>query len=82
MKRALDLAQKSKIPRHLPFAVQRIGAIGTDDSKKLLKELNDRVGKLEHSSESHELQALIAKALEPGADKQTAKRANHEGHED
>jgi hypothetical protein len=64
MKRALDLAQKSKMPKHLPYTIQRIAAIGTDDAKKLLKELNDRVGKLEHSHESHEIQSLIAKALE------------------
>ncbi|GAB3977946.1 hypothetical protein GCM10028806_40180 [Spirosoma terrae] len=64
MKRALELGQKSKMPKHLPYMIQRIGAIGSDESKKLLKELNDRVGKLEHSHENHELQALIAKALE------------------
>lgn len=64
MKRALELAQKSKMPKHLPYTIQRIGAIGTEDSKKLLKEFNDRVGKLEHSHENHEIQALIAKVLE------------------
>ncbi|WP_338870804.1 PVC-type heme-binding CxxCH protein [Spirosoma sp. SC4-14] len=63
MKRALDLAQKSKMPKHLNYMIQRIGAINTDDSKKLLKEFNDRVGKLDHSHENHEIQALIAKAL-------------------
>ncbi|SFE70502.1 PVC-type heme-binding CxxCH protein [Spirosoma endophyticum] len=64
MKRALELAQKSKMPRHLPYTIQRIGAIGTEDSKKLLKEFNDRVGKRDHSHENHEIQALIAKVLE------------------
>ena len=49
MKRALEMAQKSKMPKHLPYTIQRIGAIGTDDAKKLLKDLNDRVGKLDHS---------------------------------
>ena len=63
MKRALDLAQKSKMPKHLNYMIQRIGAINTDDSKKLLKEFNDRVGKLEHSHENHEIQTLIAKVL-------------------
>lgn len=63
MKRALDLAQKSKMPKHLNYMIQRIGAINTDDSKKLLKEFNDRVGKLDHSHENHEIQALIAKVL-------------------
>ena len=64
MKRALALAQKSKMPKQLTYTVQRIAAVGTDDAKKLLKELNDRVGKLDHSPENHELQTLIAKALE------------------
>lgn len=63
-KRALELAQKSKLPKHLPYTIQRIAAIGTDDSKKVLKELNERVGKLDHSHENHEIQALLAKVLE------------------
>ncbi|WP_460915632.1 PVC-type heme-binding CxxCH protein [Spirosoma areae] len=64
MKRALALAQKSKMPKQLTYTIQRIAAIGTDDAKKLLKELNDRVGKLDHSHENHEIQTLIAKVLE------------------
>ena len=43
--------------------VQRIGAIGTDESKKLLNELNQRVGKLDHSPASHDLQTALANAL-------------------
>lgn len=62
-KRALQLAEKAKIPNILPYTVQRIGAIGTDESKKLLKELNDRVGNRDHSPENHEVQRLIAKVL-------------------
>jgi len=62
-KRALQLAEKAKLPKLLPYTVQRIAAIGTDESKKLLKELNDRVGKREHSHENHEIQALIGKLL-------------------
>jgi putative membrane-bound dehydrogenase-like protein len=64
MKRFLELGQKSKMPKQLPYTIQRLAAIGTDDSKKLLKDLNDRVGKLEHSHENHEIQTLIAKVLE------------------
>lgn len=64
MKRALEMAQKSKMPKQLPYTIQRIAAIGSDDAKKVLKDLNDRVGKLDHSHETHELQALIAKVLE------------------
>jgi putative membrane-bound dehydrogenase-like protein len=51
MKRALAMAQKSKMPKQLPYTIQRIAAIGTDEAKKLLRELNDRVGKLDHTHE-------------------------------
>lgn len=63
MKRALAMAQKSKMPTQLPYTIQRIAAIGTDDAKKLLKELTERMGKLDHSPENHKIQSLIAKVL-------------------
>ncbi|MEZ0612171.1 PVC-type heme-binding CxxCH protein [Fibrella sp. WM1] len=62
-KRALELAQKSKMPKQLPYTIQRVAALGTDESKKLLKDLNDRVGKLEHSHENHEVQLLLSQVL-------------------
>lgn len=62
-KRALDLAQKSRMPKQLPYTIQRIAALGTDEAKKLLKELNDRVGKLDHSSQNHEVQMVLAQVL-------------------
>ena len=46
-KRFLQMAEKSKFPKFLPYSMQRVTAIGTDDSKKVLKELNDRLGKTE-----------------------------------
>lgn len=64
MKRALEMSQKSKLPKQLTYTIQRIAAIGSEDSKKLLKGLNERVGKLEHSHENHEIQMLLAKVLE------------------
>ncbi|GAA4470169.1 hypothetical protein GCM10023189_58350 [Nibrella saemangeumensis] len=63
-KRALQLAEKAKLPKILPYTIQRIGAIGSEDSKKLLREYNDRLGKLDHSHQNHEIQMLISKALE------------------
>jgi putative membrane-bound dehydrogenase-like protein len=62
-KRALQLAEKAKLPKLLTYTVKRIGAIGTDESRKLLKDLSDRVGKRNHSPENHELQLAIAKML-------------------
>lgn len=61
-KRALKLAEKSKMPKMLPYMIQRVAAINTDESKNLLKELNERLGKT-HTHENHESQMLISKAL-------------------
>ena len=63
MKRALQIAEKAKLPKILPYTIQRVGAIGTEESKKVLKEFNDRLGKTD-SHEHHEMQILIGKVLE------------------
>ncbi|RCR66845.1 PVC-type heme-binding CxxCH protein [Larkinella punicea] len=63
-KRLLQMAEKAKLPKIMPYAVQRIGAIGSNDAKKVLKELNERLGKMGHSHENHEIQQVLAKALE------------------
>lgn len=63
MKRALQLAEKARLPKILPYTIQRVAAIGTDESKKVLKDLNDRLGKAD-SHENHETQMLIGKVLE------------------
>lgn len=62
-KHALQLAEKAKMPKILSYTIQRVGAIGTDDAKKLLREMNGRLGKRD-SHENHEHQRLIAKVLE------------------
>jgi hypothetical protein len=59
----LELAQKSKLPKHLPHAIQRIGAIGTEEAKRLLKGLNKQLGSREPSHETHESMTLINKLL-------------------
>ena len=61
-KRMLQLAEKAKLPNILPYTIQRIGAIGTNESKKLLNDLNDRLGKL-NSHQSHAHQLLIGNVL-------------------
>ncbi|CAG5072336.1 hypothetical protein DYBT9623_04119 [Dyadobacter sp. CECT 9623] len=65
MKRALQMAEKSKLPKILPYTIQRVAAIGTEDSKKVLKELNDKLGHT-GSHENHESQMLIGKMLGEG----------------
>ncbi|MEO6685966.1 MAG: PVC-type heme-binding CxxCH protein, partial [Dyadobacter sp.] len=63
MKRALQIAEKAKLPNILPYTIQRVAAIGTDESKKVLKDLNEKLGK-SGSHENHESQMLISKVLE------------------
>ncbi|RRB07811.1 PVC-type heme-binding CxxCH protein [Larkinella rosea] len=61
-KRFLQMGEKAKLPKIMPYTIQRVGAIGSNDSKKALKALNDRLGK-GHSHENHESQMLIGKYL-------------------
>jgi putative membrane-bound dehydrogenase-like protein len=62
VKRALQIAEKAKMPKILPYTIQRVGAIGTDESKKALKDLNDKLGKL-GSHDQHENMMLIGEVL-------------------
>jgi hypothetical protein len=59
--RAIILAEKSKMPKMLNYMIQRIGAIQSDETKKVLKALSLRLG---HSHENHENMMLIEKILE------------------
>lgn len=63
MKRALQIAEKAKLPNMLPYTIKRVAAIGTEDSKKVLKDLNQKLGQ-SGSHEYHESQMLISKVLE------------------
>jgi putative membrane-bound dehydrogenase-like protein len=62
VKRALQMAEKAKMPKILPYTIQRVGAIGTEESKKVLKDLNDKLGKLD-SHDQHENMMLIGEVL-------------------
>ncbi|TLV03747.1 PVC-type heme-binding CxxCH protein [Dyadobacter luticola] len=62
MKRALQMAEQSKLPKILPYTIQRVAAINTEDSKKVLKDLNQKLGQ-SGSHEFHESQMLIGKLL-------------------
>lgn len=63
MKRFLQMAEKSKFPKFLPYTIQRVAAFNTEESRKVLKELNGRLGKTD-SHENHESMMLIGKVLE------------------
>ena len=62
VKRAIQTGEKSKMPKFLSYMIQRVGAIETDEAKKQLKELNERLGKM-GMHEHHEEQMLINKIL-------------------
>jgi hypothetical protein len=62
--RASDLALKAKVPHILPFTIQRIGAIKSADSENALKNIQQRIGKMGHSSENHVVLNLIQKTLD------------------
>lgn len=53
-KRALQLAEKSRFPKMLPYMIQRVEAMGTEESKKVLKDYQ-KVGKTErpHQHSDH-----------------------------
>lgn len=63
MKRTIDLATQSKFPKILEYTIQRVGAIGSTESKKTLQELNQRLGKMEDSHQYHKNMAMIDKIL-------------------
>ena len=61
--KAVDLAQKAKVPHIMPFTIQRLGAIKSAESIKALEDLQKRVENRHDSHENHEIQALLKKAL-------------------
>jgi putative membrane-bound dehydrogenase-like protein len=65
MNRAVDLAQQAKVPHLLPFTIRRVAAINSAESVKTLQSLQQRLGKMDHAHENHEVQALLKKVLEP-----------------
>lgn len=65
MNRAIEMADKAKFPKIMTYTIQRIGAIGTPESKKALQALNQRFDKMENDHMNHENKILIDKLLKP-----------------
>ncbi len=61
--RAVDLALKAKVPHILPFTVQRVGDIDSEEAEKALQRLQQSLEKMDHSHQNHEIQMLIKKYL-------------------
>ncbi|GEO04213.1 hypothetical protein AAE02nite_18770 [Adhaeribacter aerolatus] len=65
MNRAMEMAQQAKVSAILNYTIQRVGAIKSGASVKLLQDLQQRVEKMEHSHQNHEILAIIKKELQP-----------------
>lgn len=61
--KAVDLALKTKVPHILPFTVQRVGSMDSEEAVKALERLQQSLKKMEPSHQNHEVQALIQKEL-------------------
>lgn len=61
-KRALQMAEKAKLPKILDYTIKRVGALETKEAKKALQDLNARLG-LKNSHERHDTQMLLGKVL-------------------
>jgi hypothetical protein len=58
--RCLSMAEKAKMPKFLLYMVQRIGAIKSAESKKVLEGFMDRLG---NNHEQHEIMMAVEKIL-------------------
>lgn len=63
MSRALDLAQQATLPKILPYMIKCVGAIGSDDSRRILGKLNEKLGSSEDPHQYHEAQMAIEETL-------------------
>ena len=61
-KRALALAEKSVMDKHLEFMARRVSALNTDESRSLLTNLKSRLEK-EHNHQSHEVIMAIDESM-------------------
>lgn len=64
MERAMALALKAELPNILPYTIRCAGAVGTDESRSMLRDLNQKLDKSEDPHRYHEAQTAINKILE------------------
>lgn len=63
MNRAMDLALKAELPNILHYTIKCVGAVGSDDSKRMLKRLNERLDNAEDPHRYHDAQMAISEIL-------------------
>lgn len=62
VERAIQMAEQARIPKILDYTIKRVGALNTSESKKSLKALKGRIGKIS-SNESRYYQMQIDSIL-------------------
>jgi len=62
MNKALDLAVKAKAPKILEYTTKRVAAINSPESKKVLQDLNLKLGKMGDHHMYHNIHQIIDKA--------------------
>lgn len=63
MERTIDLALKSELPHILPFTIKCVAAFDSEESKRMLQELNRKLGSSEHEHRYHEAHMMITEML-------------------
>src|SRR5690606_18061201 len=63
MNKAIDIAMNTKLPKALAFTIQRIGAIGSAESKEILTTLTKKLNTPANKHRYHEELMLIETAL-------------------
>ena len=63
MNKAIDITMRSKLPKALAFTIQRIGAIGSPESKEILTALTKKLNIPGNKHLYHAELMLIEKAL-------------------
>ncbi|WP_259014103.1 PVC-type heme-binding CxxCH protein [Emticicia fluvialis] len=76
-RRFMQMAERSRLPRFLNYAIQRTGALNTAESKALLKELDSKLARVQTKA-SQEKHQLINKVLNPAqAHQHESEEASH-----
>ena len=63
MRRATDLAVKAELPNILSYTIKATAAVGSEDAKRILMELGQKLGKAENHHQYHEAQITINELL-------------------
>ncbi|HEU5145600.1 MAG TPA: PVC-type heme-binding CxxCH protein, partial [Chryseosolibacter sp.] len=63
MKRAMEIAEKAKLPQLLPYVIRRTGAVGSEEARTILKQLHQKLSESGDDQQYHEAQMAINEVL-------------------